>query len=81
MVTLPLPVIASQIEAQIFQGCGASVDWTFRSGDAFTVSGSPEAVAAAADFLADHGVAFPEPGAWLVHDEELGESYAYLFKP
>ena len=81
MAAITLQTIAADIEAQILKGCGAAIEWTFRGGDAYTVSGEPEAVAAAVDFLADHGIAFPEPGPWLTHDEELGESFAYLYKP
>jgi len=85
MAALTLPSIASQIEAQILTGCGASVDWTFRGGDAYTVSGDPAAVHAAVAFLTAHGIAALQTCAAMpggtIYDDETGEVYAYLAKP
>ena len=85
MTTPTLTSIASDIEAQILKGCGASVDWTFRGGDAYTVSGSPEAVASAVAFVTGHGIATLQTCAAMpdgtIYDEETEEAYAYLVKP
>ena len=68
--------IAREIEAQIHKSCGAAIEWTFRTGDEFTISGQPSAVAAAVEFCQSSGLAVLS--APVLYDEETEESYAYV---
>jgi len=85
MAAITLQTIADDIQAQVLKGCGAAIEWTFRGGDAYTVSGAPEAVAAAVAFLTANGIASLQTCAampdGIAYDGELDESFAYLAKP
>jgi hypothetical protein len=76
MATATLPSIAHKIEAQILKGCGATVEWTFRSGEQFTISGECVAVNCAVLFCIEHGLCRIEDDT--VYDEELNMSFAYM---
>jgi hypothetical protein len=76
MTVLTLPSIARKIEAQIFQGCGATVEWFFRSGDEYTLIGSADAVRTAASFCESNGLAnLAQP---IHYDEETEEAYGWM---
>jgi hypothetical protein len=68
--------IAREIEAQILKACGATIEWTFRAGDEFTISGQSAAVASAVEFCQSAGIAILSGP--IEHDEETEESYAYV---
>jgi hypothetical protein len=75
-MTTTLPAIARQIEAQILKGCGATVEWFFRSGDAYTLIGSAEAVTTAVAFCESHGLAkLADP---VFFDQETEEAYGWM---
>ena len=75
-MTATLPSIAREIEVQILKSCSAAIEWTFRTGDEFTISGQPDAVAAAVEFCQSAGLAILS--APIHHDEEMEESFAYV---
>ena len=68
-----------QIETQMAKGIakatGVAVEVTSRALGAWTISGAPEAVKVAADFLAKNGVMAVES---TVYDAELDESFCYM---
>jgi hypothetical protein len=68
--------VASEIEAQIRKGCGAAIEWTFRTADRFTISGDCVAVNRAVLFCIEHGLCRIEDDT--VYDPELDQSFAYL---
>ena len=76
MTLATIPAIAREIETQILKSCGATIEWTFRGGEDFTISGQPSAVAVAVEFCQSTGLAILS--APILHDEETEESYAYL---
>lgn len=71
-----LPSIARAIEAQILAGCGATVEWTFRSGSHYTISGSMHQVRDAVEFCQAHGLGTLTEA--IVYDAEIYEAFAYL---
>jgi hypothetical protein len=76
MTHASLPTIAREIEAQILKGCGATVEWFFRDGDAFTLIGSVDAVTTAAAFCESNRLArLVDP---IHYDEETNEAYGWL---
>jgi hypothetical protein len=76
MTPATLPSVAREIEAQILKGCGATVEWFFRSGDAYTLLGSSDAAHAAVPFCVSNGVA--ELTEEIHYDDETEEAYGYL---
>jgi len=76
MATATLPSIARKIETQILKGCGATVEWTFRSGEQFTISGECVSVNRAVLFCIEHGLCRIEDET--VYDEELDMTFAYM---
>jgi hypothetical protein len=76
MTPATLPSVAREIEAQILKGCGATVEWFFRSGDAYTLIGSSDAVRAAASFCVSNGLA--KLTEEIHYDDETEEAYGYL---
>ena len=73
---MTLQTIASQIEAQILKGCGAAIEWTFRSGEQFTISGECVAVNRAVLYCIEHNLCRHEDDT--IYDEELNMSFAYM---
>jgi hypothetical protein len=71
-----LKAITRQIEVQILTGCGAQVEWTFRGTDAFTLSGSLEAVQTAAAFCEEHNLGKLTEAVF--YDDDTQEAYGYL---
>jgi hypothetical protein len=76
MTTITLPSIAREIEAQILKGCGATVEWYFRGGDAYTLVGSTAAVRTAAFFCESNGLAKLTDA--IHYDEETEEAYGWM---
>jgi len=74
-----LQQIGIEIEKQILKGCGAAVEWTFRSGEQFTISGEIVAVNCAVLFCIEHNLALLD--GETIYDEELDETFAYLKAP
>jgi len=74
-----LQQIGIEIEKQILKGCGAAVEWTFRSGEQFTISGEIVAVNCAVHFCIEHNLALLD--GETIYDEELDETFAYLKAP
>jgi hypothetical protein len=73
---MTLQAIASQIETQILKGCGAAIEWTFRSSEQFTISGECVAVNRAVLYCIEHGLCRTEDDT--IYDEELNMSFAYM---
>ena len=73
---MDLKQIASSIEAQILKGCGAAIEWTFRSDDRFTISGDCVAVNRTVLFCIDNDLCRIEDDT--VYDPELDMSFAYM---
>jgi hypothetical protein len=71
-----LQQIGSDIEAQIRNGCGAAIEWTFRTADRFTISGDCVAVSRAVLFCIEHDLCRIEDDT--VYDAELDMSFAYM---
>jgi hypothetical protein len=71
-----LPAIARQIEAQILAGCGAQVEWTFRSTCHYTISGPLHQVQAAVEFCEASNLATRTEA--IVYDAEIFEAFAYM---
>ena len=76
MTYATIPAIAREIEAHILNNCGAAIEWTFRTGNDFTISGQPAAVAVAVEFCQSAGLAILS--APVHYDEEVEESFAYV---
>jgi hypothetical protein len=76
MNTATLPSIAHKIEAQILKGCGATVEWTFRSGEQYTISGECVSVNRAVLYCIEHNLCRIEDDT--VYDAELDMSFAYM---
>ena len=70
-----LKAVEQAIAGQIKAVCGARVEVTARGIGQWTVSGAPADVAAAVRFLGDHKLMRLDS---TEHDDELGESFAYL---
>ena len=68
--------LASEIEAQIRKGCGAAIEWTFRTADRFTISGDCVAVNRAVLFCIEHDLCRIEDDT--IYDAELDMSFAYM---
>jgi hypothetical protein len=73
---MTLQTIAREMEAQILKGCGAAIEWTFRTGEQFTISGDCVAVNRAVLFCVEHDFCRIEDDT--VYDAELDMSFAYL---
>jgi hypothetical protein len=73
---MTLHTIASEIEAQILKGCGATVEWTFRTTEYFTISGGCAAVNRAVLFCLENNLGRIEDDT--IYDPELDMSFAYL---
>ncbi|QQG31305.1 hypothetical protein S2L_10 [Cyanophage S-2L] len=71
-----LPAIARQIEAQILAGCGAQIEWTFRSTCHYTISGPIYQVQEAVAFCQEHNLGTLTEK--IVYDAEIREAFAYL---
>jgi hypothetical protein len=71
--------IKAEIEAQLFKGCGAAIEWTFRTSEHFTISGEIVAVNRAVLYCLEHGLAKLDGDT--TYDEELDETFAYLKAP
>jgi hypothetical protein len=68
--------LSCEIEAQILKGCGAAIEWTFRTAERFTISGDCVAVNRAVLFCIEHDLCRIEDDT--VYDPELDQSFAYL---
>ncbi len=68
--------ISAKIESLIAKETGAAIEWTFRTDNAFTISGALADVKAAVAFIVKAGLAKldGEPE----NDEELDCAFAYL---
>ena len=73
---MDLQQIATSIETQIRNGCGAAIEWTFRTADCFTISGDCVAVNRAVLFCIEHDICRIEDDT--VYDPELDMSFAYM---
>ena len=71
-----LKEIQAKVEQQ-FAKQGFNIEWTFRTDNDFTISGQDKDVRGAAKFASKHGLAEVTS---IEHDEELGETFAYLSK-
>jgi hypothetical protein len=76
MTYATLPAIAREIESQILKGCGATVEWFFRDGNAYTLIGSLDAVTAAVAFCEFNKLAKLVEA--IHYDEETEEAYGWL---
>jgi hypothetical protein len=74
-----LQQIGVEIEKQILKGCGAAIEWTFRSGEQFTISGEIAAVNRAVLFCIEHNLALLD--GETIYDAELDETFAYMKAP
>ena len=76
LTAMTLQSIGSKIEAQILKGCGAAIEWTFRTAVQFTISGDCVAVNRAVLYCIEHGLCRIEDDT--IYDEELNMSFAYI---
>lgn len=67
--------IQDQMARAIHTGCGANVEVTDRGHGRFTLNGSPAHVSTAVRYLTSHRLMAEES---RVHDDEVGETFAYM---
>lgn len=67
--------IENQMAQAIAKATGAAVEVTNRAQDAWTISGAPNAVKIAADYMVANRLMAVES---TVYDDELAESFCYM---
>jgi hypothetical protein len=79
----PTRARAKKLVSYIRKNCGASVEWTFRGNNKYSIDGTAKDVSKAVQFLKEKGVAVLESPKSISHFEDEDGSYtvAYLKKP